>query len=488
MRSCLTALLFCVTLPVVATGGAPDTYDVGVAQIDITPTYPVRLSGFGFRRTESEGVTQRIWAKALAIDDGTPAVLLTVDNLGIPARMVKEIAARLEKKTKLPGNRLAVTATHTHTAPMLTGVAPTLFGMPIPKEHQEHIDRYTSELTDKLEKVALAALADRKPARLHWGIGKVGFAINRRTKGGPVDHDLPILVVRDLKGKVRAIYVSYACHCVTLSNNKISGDWAGYAQELIQDNFPGAIALVSVGCGADSNPSSGVTGDKTEIASRQGAEIAREVKRLAGGYLTPVTGRITVAVRRFELPLADPPSREQWEAKAKRSDAIGYHARVNLARLDRKEALKTKIDYCVQSWQFGDSLAMIFLPGEVVVDYSLRLKRELDGLRLWINGYANDAPCYIPSERVLKEGGYEGGGAMVYYDLPGPFRPGLEAKIIDAVHAQLDTHFRSPFDGKKTDGTRPLTPQQSLAALRIHCPATAGAAEPSSPKAVPSVI
>jgi putative membrane-bound dehydrogenase-like protein len=488
MRLLFTAFAVALALPLSVLAGTPDLYNVGVAKIDITPSYPVRLSGFGFRRTESEGVTQRIWAKALAIDDGTPAVVVTVDNLGIPARMVEEVAARLAKKAQLPRNRLAVTATHTHTAPMLTGVAPTLFGMPIPKEHQDHIDRYTAELTDKLEKVALAALEDRKPARLRWGMGKVDFAVNRRTKGGPVDHDLPILIVRDLKGKVRAIYFSYACHCVTLSNNKISGDWAGYAQELIQDDFPGAVALASVGCGADSNPSSGVTGDKAEIASRQGAEIAGEVKRLAGGHLTPVSGKIAATLHRFKLPLAEPPSREQWEAKAKRTDAIGYHARVNLARLDRKETLKTKVDYSVQTWQFGDSLAMVFLPGEVVVDYSLRLKRELDGLRLWINAYANDEPCYVPSERVLKEGGYEGGGAMVYYDLPGPFRPGLEERIIGGVYTQLKTHFRSPIDRKKAGGSCPLSPQQSLASLRTKPNLTVDlvAAEPlvTSPVAI----
>src|SRR5205823_9948672 len=109
---------------------------------------------------------------------------------------------------------------------------------------------------------------------------------------------------------------------------------------------------------------------------------------------------------------------------------IGYHARYNLARLDRGEKLQAEVPYAVQTWAFGDSLAMVFLPGEVVVDYSSRLKRELDGRRLWINAYANDAPCYIPSERVLKEGGYEGGGAMVYYDVPGPFKPGLEQRIV----------------------------------------------------------
>src|SRR5262249_9808536 len=157
------------------------------------------------------------------------------------------------------------------------------FGVPIPKDHQERIDRYTVEFTNALEKVALAALADRRPAKLSWGVGKVGFAINRRTRGGPVDHDLPLLAVRDPHGKRRAVWVNYACHCVTLSNNKISGDWAGYAQQSIEDDHPGALALVSIGAGADSNPSSGVTGDKTEVAARQGKEIAAEVKRTLGG-------------------------------------------------------------------------------------------------------------------------------------------------------------------------------------------------------------
>jgi putative membrane-bound dehydrogenase-like protein len=444
----------------------PGTYDVGVAKMDITPAYAVRLSGFGFRRTESEGITQRIWAKALALRDeaGEPAVLVTVDNLGIPYTMTRAVAERL--KAKLPADCLAITATHTHTAPMLTGVAPTLFGLPIADDHQQRINRYTAELTDHLEKVALAALADLKPAKLNWGVGKVGFAINRRTKGGPVDHDLPLLVVRDLQGKVRAIYVSYACHCVTLSNNKISGDWAGYSQELIEDDHRGAIALVSIGCGGDQNPSSGVTGDKVELARIQGAEIAKEVRRLVRGYLAPVTGKLIARTRTLELPLADLPTREQWEAKAKTKGAAGYHAQVNLDRLVRKEPLKTKIDYPVRTWSFGDSLALAFLPGEVVVDYSLRLKKELDRGRLWINAYANDAPCYIPSERVLKEGGYEGGAAMIYYDLPAPLRPGLEDKIVSAVKELLGPTFKPAVDEKKTGGTHALSPQQSLATIQ----------------------
>src|SRR5205085_5229703 len=130
--------------------------------------------------------------------------------------------------------------------------------------------------------------------------------------------------------------------------------------------------------------------------------------------------------------------------------------------------LKKKIRYPIQTWAFGDSLAMVFLPGEVVVDYSHRLKRELDGLRLWVNAYANDAPCYIPSERILKEGGYEGGGAMVYYDLPGPFKPGLEQPIIDAVRGQIGNTFRAPYEPNKLGGTRPQSPQQSQTAIKLR--------------------
>src|SRR6185369_14553864 len=144
----------------------------------------------------------------------------------------------------------------------------------------------------------------------------------------------------------------------------------------------------------------------------------------------------------------------------------GYHAQVNLARLDKGEPLPTKIAYPIQTWRFGHDLAMVFLAGEVVVDYALRLKKELDAEHLWVMAYANDAPCYIPSERVLKEGGYEGGGAMIYYDQPASFKPGLEEMIVGAVKGQVGKTFPPIYDTTRTGGTRALSPQQSLAAIR----------------------
>ncbi|MBS33757.1 MAG: hypothetical protein CMO68_05050 [Verrucomicrobiales bacterium] len=461
----VAALLLVAFVPTETHAG----WRIGAAAIDVTPGFPVRLSGFGFRRAESEGVTHKIWAKALAIDDGQngPAVLITVDNLGVPWPMVQTAAGRLRAKTGLAPERFAVTATHTHTAPMLSGVAPTLFGQPIPAAHQQRIDRYTEQLTGWIEQAALEAMSDLQPGRLEWSpgsAGQVGFAKNRRAKGGPVDHDLPVLIARTANGGIRAIYTSYACHCVTLSHNKISGDWAGYAQEWLQKNHPGTVALVSIGCGADQNPDTGVTGDNTAAASAQGRQIADEVARRLKGALTPITGRLNTTLGQVALAFGTPPAKAEWEHLAKRTDAVGYHARVQLARLARNETLQTRLDYPIQSWRFGDELAILFLPGEVVVDYSLRLKREFDRDRLWINAYANDAPCYIPSERILREGGYEGAGAMVYYDRPTKLAAGLEDKIVGEIHRQLPATFRPE---KGTEGTKPKTPEASLRSIRV---------------------
>jgi putative membrane-bound dehydrogenase-like protein len=455
--------MFCslMLLASIASDRGAATLPVGVAEVDITPDYPIRLSGFGFRRAESEGVNCKIFAKALAIADekNGPAILVTVDNVGIPDEITTEVAQRLAAKIGLKRERFTVTATHTHTAPMLRNLCATLFGVAIPADHQAHIDRYTREFTDHVEEVALAAFKDIRPAEISWGTGTAGFAVNRRTKDGPVDHDLPVLVVREPGGKVRAVYFSYACHCVTLSDNKISGDWSGYAQKRIEEMYPGAVALASVGCGADSNPSSGVTAGNTAVCDDQGKQIADEVKRLVSSALAPITARPEIHYTRVDLPLAKARTRAEWEQRAKRNDAVGYHARLNLERLDRGEKIPAKLNYAVQSWVFGNELAIIFMPGETVVDYSLRLKREFDRSRLWINGYSNDSRCYIPSERILKEGGYEGGEAMIYYDAPQFFAPGLEQKLISAVHAQLPTSYKAP---PGTEGIPALSPQAAL--------------------------
>ena len=218
--------------------------DVGVARIDITPTEPIRLSGYRVRAEPTIEVAERIWAKALAIgnDDQKPAVILTVELVGITRTITDRLAEKLTEEKGVTRNRLAVCVTHTHSGPFVKGNLPFIFGKPIPPGHQKAIDRYAVELEEKLLQVAREALERRAPSQLSWSKGEVRFAANRRvgylkrtygdqrTIPAPVDYDLPALFVHGVNGELKAVLLSYACHCTTLSGgtfNQVHGDWAG---------------------------------------------------------------------------------------------------------------------------------------------------------------------------------------------------------------------------------------------------------------------
>jgi len=256
-----------------------------------------------------------------------------------------------------------------------------------------------------------------------------------------VDHDLPVIVARDKSGKLRAIWASYACHCTTRADvpNHICGDWAGYAREYLERDHPGAVAVITIGCGADADPKPR-TG--LEFAKQNGSAISSAVNALLEQPLLPISGKLEGRVKAIALPFDTLPTREEWNARAASPNHwIAYHAKQNLARLDRGEKLPTELPYLVQTWNFGDQFALVFLPGEVVVDYSLRLKKEYDAARLWVNAYANDVPCYIPSRRVWQEGGYEGGDAMIYFDRPTRLQEGTEELIVSTVRELMPAKF-----------------------------------------------
>lgn len=416
----VTAVLFAEYLLValVTVAGADETrggaaVDVGLARVDITPTTPIRLSGYAVRSAESVGVQQKLWAKALAIGRGCDtSLLITVDCTGLSRDLADRMERSLLDGAGIAASRIAMAASHTHSAPMISGYLENLFGRskhPITAEQQMRIDRYTKELEKKILKAAMEAADSRRPRLLYFGQGKAGFAKNRRTEGGPVDHDMPMLKVADPDGSVRAVVVGYACHGTTLdpADNVVSGDWMGYAQHYIEEQCPGAVAMIVIGAGADSNPSPRVG---LTYAQQHGREVAEEVKRVLGrDDLTPIGCVTSARVATVEL---------------------------GFAKADAKP-----LAYTIQSWAFGDELAMVFFEGEVVVDYSLRLKghfrKRLGKDRLWIAAFCNSVPGYIPSERILEEGGYEADGSTFYYGLPGRFAAGLEDKIVGEVLRQL---------------------------------------------------
>lgn len=454
--------------------------EVGAAKVDITPTYAIRLTGYGNRTKESEGVEQPIWAKAIAIgsDQGDgPVVLITVENCGVPDAMVADVAAKLGESHKIPRERIVVSSSHSHSAPWVNGFAPYIFGADTPPDHQAHIDQYGQELIAKMIKVAKEALVARRAAKLGWATGKVGFAANRRAvdkgvyKGfgvqadGPVDHRLPILAAKDKEGKLIAVVANYACHCTTVTGdyNLISGDWVGHGMKQIEADHPGCVSLITIGCGADANPE---PRGKVEQCHEHGKKLAAEVKRLLAGEMTPISTTIRARQQKIDLPFADLPSRAEWEERTKRGGAAGYHAKQFLSKLDRGEKLPTSVPYVMSTWSFGDDLAMVFLAGEVVVDYAIAIGEQFKKDKIWVTAYANDVPCYIASRRILREGGYEADDSMIYYARPTRLAGEAEDLILDGVQKLLPHSFYA--ERKAYDFPGPKSPEEALKLFTLH--------------------
>jgi hypothetical protein len=246
-----------------------------------------------------------------------------------------------------------------------------------------------------------------------------------------------VLSVRDEQGQVRAVVFGYACHATVLSFYQWCGDYPGFAQRELEKAYPGAVALFWAGCGADQNP---LPRRRVELAEKYGKELAAAVDAVLQNKQKPmlaIGGTLSHSYAEIDLPFADLPTREQLVKDSTAKDRyVAVRAKMLLEQLAAKGSLRGTYPYPVQAWQLGDGPTLLALGGEVVVDYALRLKKELGEERTWVAGYANDVMAYIPSLRVLKEGGYEGGGAMVYYGLPTVWSPRVEERIVKAAHEQ----------------------------------------------------
>src|SRR5262249_5442179 len=142
------------------------------------------------------------------------------------------------------------------------------------------------------------------PARLDYLHARAGFAMNRRrptprgyanapNSEGPVDQDVPVLRVTDAEGKaLRALLFGYACHNTTLSFYQFCGDYAGFAQQYLQEAHPEAVALFMSGCGGDQNPYPRGT---IELCRQHGRTLATAVEAALGTVPRPIAGPLRTA-------------------------------------------------------------------------------------------------------------------------------------------------------------------------------------------------
>jgi neutral ceramidase len=420
-------------------------WKAGVARVDTTPTAPVRMAGYASRTSPSQGVAHPLFAKALALadPDGHKIVILSCDIIALRRTLSDRVAGRVQARHGLPRADLVLFASHTHAGPQLVDPDEPV------GEGFEANAAYTRDLEDKLVEVVGLAIAKLGPASLTYGIGRAHFALNRReptAKGiklgknptGPTDESVPILRVRGADGKPLAIVFGYACHNTTLRPDmmKIDPDFAGYAQDRIEADNPGAVALFLTGCAGDADPHPFGTLD---MARSHGEELGAAVKLVLdhGTWSVPVSGSLKTAFTETTIHFGGPTDRVSLEKLLGDPNAgRRSHARRLIEAIDGgRPILKDYPHYSVQAIALGNRLTMVALSSEVVVDYAIRLQVELGGedRALWVAAYANDVIGYIPSVRILREGGYEGVESYYGSTWPAPFAEDIEAIVVKAA-------------------------------------------------------
>ncbi|MFN7874978.1 MAG: neutral/alkaline non-lysosomal ceramidase N-terminal domain-containing protein [Pirellula sp.] len=449
-----------------------EEWNVGASRIDVTPTEPVRLSGYAARVKPSEGVDSSLFVRSLYLEHkkGEPLLIVSMDAIGISASMTEEICRVLQAEFGLNRAQIVLCTTHSHTAPHLEGVLTNLFADPLSSKEREASKQYTEQLLRATLKSVREAIANIESGTVSIAQDQAEFSINRRviqsgqwanfgeTPSGPVDRRVRVLSARNKAGELIAVAYQYACHCTSISpeRNRVSSDWAGLSAEILERENPGLVALPIIGTGADSNPNP--RGEYIH-AQTHAKSMFEAVTRAIASAQKPLAAPTHISFSYAGLEFDRPAKSILQELLNDPNKHVQNRARGLLEILKVKDRIPESYPAPIHFWAFGDQLAWVFLGGEVVVDYQIRLERELSQFSdVWVAAYVDDVFAYISSERLRREGGYEVDSSMIYYNQPGPWVSGTEEKLVKAV---LD------LQNQTRDLQRPLDKDQALRSIRV---------------------
>ncbi|TWU55874.1 neutral/alkaline non-lysosomal ceramidase N-terminal domain-containing protein [Rubripirellula reticaptiva] len=470
-RTCIWLILISMAVFRVSVSAA-ELVPVGFARQDITPDRDVRLSGYGSRDNVMTGVRDKIFVRAMAMGkDDKLCVMLSIEGIVVTAEQTKRLLAGIDEHHSIDRSRLVVCSTHSHAAPQIYGGLTNLLQNPPTEPQVKDLKDYLDIVQLQSLKCVEAAIKNQQPCQLTVGSSRASFAAHRRvitdgvwsgfgvSEDGPTDRRVRVLVARDGNGKLRGAVYQYACHCTTLgpSFNEVTGDWAGLSAAELETNNDSAVFLPVIGCGADANPE---PRDSYEAAVAHGHEMAAAVESvLAMDSLTSLPGTPTTRFGYAGLS-AEQPSREELTAYLDDPKVTRQRWARNMLDLwNTKGRLPESYPSPVHTWTFGDSLAWVFLGGEVVVQYQMRLEDELDAFDdVWVAAYTDDVFAYVASQRMRSAGGYEVDYSMVYYNQPGRWQSGTENLLVNRVKEVL----RSP---KQNEGFQ--SPSDSLNCMRV---------------------
>ena len=420
---------------------------VGGATVSITPDQPVALSGQMHTRIAKE-VESPVTATALALEsrDGDKvldqAIMVSCDLVAIREGILEKVRERL--KERLPDfdvNKLFLSATHTHTAPVMREGAYKLpdEGIIQPKEYVEF-------LADQVAQASVKAWQSRKPGSVGWGLGYAVVALNRRSVyangtaqmygatnranfrviEGYEDHGVEVLCFWDANDKLFATAINVACPSQEVEGRSaVNADFWHQVRELLHEKHGKDLLVLGwTGAAGDQSP---------HLMHRKAAE--ERMRKLRGlDRLEDIARRVVAAweeayagakqerhrdvplvhkVQTIELPERIVTEKEATEIKAKVAElskdprnqrrVLWHQAAVD--RFERQQAgdiLPYPIEF--HAIRLGD-IAIATNPFELFTDFGIQMKSRSPALQTFVVQLAGPG-SYVPSKRAELGGGY----------------------------------------------------------------------------------
>lgn len=435
----------------------------GFLNLDITPTEPLPLAGFAARQGRFTRIDTPLEANLAAFVDrnGQPIVLGSVDTLFIGSSVHRAIA----DVAGLPAHRLILMATHTHNAPSLAPDIPRL-GRYDPAYGDMVITRVGQAVQQliSLPKTPLFMGRARRHAPFNVNRRRPAWVLDYsalRREGrllfgkviamapyhkGAVDPTLCCIVMRDRASAVRAVIWSFPCHANRYPYpDRLSSDFPGLVRDRLRDRFGKECCVLYL---------PGFAGSAVPDIPFSAPRTLRE---LAGRMLpfNPV------------LPSFTPERYRQWsEALTQtalaciadttiRSSDSNVMAEDNTAptcRSVRSPAVFTApdgiADICLDMvhLDFAQGCGVIAMTGEMVGEWWPILQPLLPEGHI-ATGYLAGPCLYVPTDQLVREGGYEADRFRNLFDLPGNFVTGL-VPLVQHSLARLSDKTQVPADEK----------------------------------------
>ena len=415
----------------------------GVSCVDITPPAGLHLAGFAARTLPATGAHDPLTARAIAVED---TAIVALDVVG----MHESMAERIRQRCCLPEDRVIVTATHTHGAPVSM---PGRLG-------RDANPAFLQQMEDGAVEAIRLAVENRQPATIAAGLGAdPGVAWNRRHADGPLDRSVPVIRIRNGAGECLAVMASYACHPVVLAadNLQMTADYPFFVRQALEAAHPGAIALFLTGCAGDANTGHTAQASWTLAANaeRSFATAERLGRRIADAALEApeqaMAGSVGAGHRQLDLaltrleaaPLDVLAARwraEQAAAEPVRAILLGHWVEWAEKNRDAEpgfwRARVTLLDWA--------GIPIVAMPGEIFSETGLSVRRACEGRPAFILAYAEGTPGYIPPRSEYPHGGYEVEEAHRFIGMPGAFAPGSAEALADAAIDLLRERHLTP--------------------------------------------